>query len=153
MAGLLTQLIEDLLAHPTDPEVVSRLCDPDITYVSLSFDNPELKRIMPWAGTAHGPQAVIDTHSRVSQCWKNHGLAVTDRLESADSAAVFGTFTYESNTQHRTVTSPFCILIRVRNAKIIYMQFMEDTFGTASTFKKGGAWQLQSDPEGTVIEI
>ena len=153
MAGSLTQMIEDLLAHPTDADVVNSLCDPEITYVSLNFDNPELKRIMPWAGTAHGPQAVIDTYSRVGKYWKNHGLAITDRLEFADSAAVFGTFTYESNTQNRTVTSPFCIFIRVRDGRIVYMQFMEDTFGTASTFKKSGAWQMQSDPEGTPIEV
>lgn len=153
MAGTLTQMIEDLLANPTNSEVVNNLCDPEITYVSLNFDNPELKRIMPWAGTAHGPQAVMDTYSQVGKYWKNHGLTVTDRLESSDSAAVFGTFTYESNTQHRTITSPFCILIRVRNGKIIYMQFMEDTFGTASTFKKGGAWQVQSNPDGQMIEV
>ena len=40
MAGTLTQMIEDLLAHPTDSEVVNTLCDPDVTYVSLNFDIP-----------------------------------------------------------------------------------------------------------------
>ena len=153
MSGKLTQMIEDLLADATNPEVVRSLCAPDMTYVSLNFDNPDLKRIMPWAGTAHGPQAVIDTYSQVGRYWKNHGLTITDRLESDESAAVFGSFTYESYTQHRTVTSPFCILIRVKSGKIVYMQFMEDTFGTASTFKEGGAWKVQSDPAGKGIEV
>ena len=153
MSGILTQMIEDLLADPTNPEVVHSLCDPHITYVSLNFDNPDLKRIMPWAGTAYGPQAVIDTYSQVGKYWKNLELTITDRLESDEGAAVFGRFTYESQTQHRTITSPFCILIRVKQGKIVYMQFMEDTFGTASTFRQGGAWKVHSNPEGTSFEI
>jgi hypothetical protein len=27
---------------------------PDVTYVSLNYDNPDLKKIMPWAGTSRG---------------------------------------------------------------------------------------------------
>jgi len=27
---------------------------PDATHVSLSFDNPELKKVMPWTGTHKG---------------------------------------------------------------------------------------------------
>jgi hypothetical protein len=30
--------------------------------------------------------------------------------------------------------------------KVRYMQFMEDTFCTASSFRSGGAWKFQSDP-------
>ena len=83
----------------------------------------------------------------------NHGLSITDRLESGENAAVFGSFIYESHTQHRTVTSPFCILIRVQRGKIVYMQFMEDTFGTASKFKEGGTWKVRSDHAGKGIEV
>ncbi len=153
MAGHLVKMIEDLLADPTNPDVASALLAPDITYVSLNFENPELKRIMPWAGTSHGPQAIISTYAQVGQYWKNKGLTVTDRLECGESAAVFGTFTYESNTLGKSVTSPFCILIRVKSGKIVYMQFMEDTFGTASTFKQSGVWHVHSDPEGVPIEV
>ena len=98
--------------------------------------------------------SIGDRHLQPSRkVWKNLGLSITDRLESDESAALFGSFTYESHTQHRTVTSPFCILIRVKRGKIVYMQFMEDTFGTASTFKEGGAWKVQSDPAGKSIEV
>ena len=54
-------VVRALLADPTNPEVVERLVAGDATYVPLNFDNPELKRIMPWAGTGRGPQAVLDT--------------------------------------------------------------------------------------------
>jgi hypothetical protein len=34
-----------------------------------------------------------------------------------------------------------------------YMQYMEDTFGTGSTFRSGGSWKFQSDPIGGKVEI
>jgi uncharacterized protein len=33
------------------------------------------------------------------------------------------------------------------------MQFMEDTFCTGSSFRSGGAWKFQSDPNGGEVEI
>jgi hypothetical protein len=41
----------------------------------------------------------------------------------------------------------------VRDGKITYMQFMEDTFCTASSFRSGGTWKFQSDPHGGEVEI
>ena len=153
MPTSLVSMIEKLLADPTNPEVVNSLVAPDATYVSLNFDNPELKHVMPWAGTAQGPQAVIDTYTQVGRYWKKKSLSISDSLESESSAAVFGSFTYESNTLGKTITSPFCIFVRVANGKIVYMQFMEDTFGTASTFRASGSWLFQSNPQGEPIEI
>ena len=72
----LVSLIDKLLADPTNPEVVKSLVAPDATYVSLNLDNPDPKRVMPWAGTAQGPQAVIDTYTEVGQYWKNQGMTI-----------------------------------------------------------------------------
>jgi hypothetical protein len=33
------------------------------------------------------------------------------------------------------------------------MQFMEDTFATAASFRSGGSWKFQSDPLGGEVEI
>ena len=65
---------------------------------------------------------------------------------------MFGRFTYRSNTVGRSVTSPFAILAKVRDGKVVYMQFMEDTFGTASTFRTGGTATYRADPEGGEVE-
>jgi hypothetical protein len=62
--------------------------------------------------------------------------------------AVFGRFTYKSKTQGKTAESPFSILSRVHHGKIVYFQFMEDTFETAASFKSGGASIFRSDPNG-----
>ena len=59
-----TEIVQALLKDPTNLHIVSQLVAPNATYVSLNFENQELKAIMPWAGTAKGPQAVVDTYSR-----------------------------------------------------------------------------------------
>ena len=145
--------IRGLLKDPLNVDLVNDLVAADATYVSLNFDNPDLKKIMPWAGTGKGPQAVLDTYAQVGRYWKNEGLEVTDTIESEDTVAVFGKFSYRSVTVGKAVTSPFCIFARFDNDKIAYMQFMEDTFGTASTFRTGGRWTVRSNPDGHELEV
>ncbi len=65
---------------------------------------------------------------------------------------MFGRFTYRSTTVGRAVTSPFSILAKVQAGKVTYMQFMEDTFGTASTFRTGGTATYRADPDGGEVE-
>ena len=148
-----SEMVQALLKEPTNLALITELVAPDATYVSLNYENAELKQIMPWAGTAKGPQAVVDTYTRVGQYWQNQGLQVEDIVESQDKVAVFGRFTYKSNTLGKTITSPFCIFAKVKNGKILYMQFMEDTFGTASTFRTGSAGSFHSDPNGPEIAL
>ena len=149
----LTQRVRELLGDPLNAELVNDLVAPGATYVSLNYDNPELKRIMPWAGTATGPQAVLETYRQVGAYWKNEGLEILDSVESEDRVAVFGTFTYRSVTTGKAVTSPFCIFAKFEDGKVTYMQFMEDTFGTASTFRTGGTSTFHSDPKGEEVRL
>lgn len=148
-----SEIVQALLKDPTNLAVVSRLVAADATYVSLNYENPELKRIMPWAGTGKGPQAIVDTYSRVGRCWEDQGTEVEDIVESQGNVAVFGRFTYKSKTLQKSITSPFSIFAKVRDGQIVYMQFMEDTFGTASTFRTGGASTFHSDPQGSEITV
>lgn len=143
-----SEVVQALLKEPTNLSIVSQLVAPDATYVSLNYENAELKKIMPWAGTAKGPQAVVDTYTRVGQYWESKDFQIEDIVESEGNVAVFGRFTYKSNTLGKIITSPFCILAKVRSGQIVYMQFMEDTFGTASTFRMTGAGSFHSDPNG-----
>src|SRR2546426_4796342 len=50
------QVLQALLANPRDLANVTSLTTPDVTYVSLNEDNPELKRYLPWTGTNQGPE-------------------------------------------------------------------------------------------------
>ena len=146
------EVVKAILDNPTDLASVKALVAPDATYVSLNYDNPELKKLMPWAGTQTGPEAIVSTYARVGRYWKNEGFEIEEIFESGETVAVFGRFTYRSNTVGRSVTSPFAILAKVQGGKVTYMQFMEDTFGTASTFRTGGTATYRADPEGGEVE-
>ena len=155
---------------PTPVEVVRRFLDntsndddirraahelvaDDAKYVSLNFDNPELKRIAPWAGTSYGPDAFIGAFSGVIAHWRNEDFGIDEIFGVDDRVAVFGHFTYRSRTLGQAATSPMAIFARVREAKIVEWLFMEDTFATARTFRSGGTWTIQSAPDGLTIEV
>ncbi len=153
MAQKATEIVRTLLKDPTSPDLVRSLVAPDATYVSLNFDNPELRRIMPWAGTRTGPEAVLDTYTRVNRFWHSEAFEIGELFGEGENVAVFGRFTYRSTTLGRAVTSPFAILAKVRDGQITFMQFMEDTFGTAATFRSGGAATYHSDPDGGEVTL
>ena len=50
MPNNLSAVLQQLLQNTTNPKVLGQLMTPDATYVSLNFDNPELKKVEPWAG-------------------------------------------------------------------------------------------------------
>jgi hypothetical protein len=66
---------------------------------------------------------------------------------------MFGRFTYRSRVMDKTVTTPFSVFARVKDGKCSYLQFMEDTFATGSSFRSGGFWTFRSDPDGREVII
>jgi uncharacterized protein len=111
---------------------------PGVTYVSLNFDNPELKKVMPWSGTHKGPQALADVFGAIQRFWKTLDLKVTDSIEQGSRVALFGSLTYKLNVTGKEITSPFGLLARFEGDKVGYVQFLEDSYGTAGSFKTGG---------------
>ena len=107
MSTNLTEVLGKLLQDAISPETNKQFITPDSTYVSLTFDNPELKKIMPWAGTHKGPQSVLEAFAGMQSLWKTLDLKVTDTIEQGELVAYFGTFTYKSNTAGKEITSPF----------------------------------------------
>jgi ketosteroid isomerase-like protein len=142
------EIVQSFLAGPTDQKLVHDVCAPDVTYVSLNYQNPELKKSMPWCGTSHGPGAIVDTFTRVAQYWTVDEFTPQAVFGEGEHVAVFGSMTLTSTVLRKTVTTPFAIWCRVVQGKIQYMQFMEDTFATSSSFRSGGAWTFRSNPAG-----
>jgi hypothetical protein len=48
---------------------VRGLTTEDVTYVSLNFDNPELHKVLPWAGINRGPQNIVDAFVVPDAAW------------------------------------------------------------------------------------
>ena len=149
------EIVMELLSGAIKPEVVNALVAPDATYVSLTYDNPDLKKLMPWAGThkGDGAQAILKTFQDVNAFWVVEAFDPQQVLNDGENVAVFGSFTLRSVKLNKRFTSPFSVLATVKNEKVTYMQYMEDTFGTGSTFRSGGKWLFQSDPAGGEVEV
>jgi hypothetical protein len=65
-----TQVIQTLLASPVDLAVVKSVTTPDLVYVSLNENNPELKRYLPWAGTNKGPESIVRAFEAMGRVWE-----------------------------------------------------------------------------------
>lgn len=146
-------LLKAVLKNPTDLEHVRSFTTGDFMYVSLNYENAELKRIMPWAGTTAGTEGLVQTFKEVFTFWSVVAFELQDSFENADGAAIFGFFTYRSNTLGITVTSPLSILARARDGKLSFVQFMEDTFATVRSFRESGTYRIKADPDGSALEV
>jgi uncharacterized protein len=83
---------------------------------------------------------------------ENARLKVTDTIEQGSRVAFFGSFTYKSIVTGKEITSPFSLLARFEGDKVAYVRFLEDSYGTAGSFKTGGATRFHSDPSGKEVE-
>jgi ketosteroid isomerase-like protein len=147
------EILSAILEKPTDLEHVRSLVTPDVTYISLNYSNPDLKKIMPWAGTSHGPESIVKTFKDVSRFWEVVSFEPEAIFGTEANAAMFGRFTYKSTVQGKTVTSPFAVFARCQDGRCRYLQFMEDTFATGASFRSGGSWMFKSDPNGEAVAI
>lgn len=152
MSTNLTGVLQQLLENTTSSKVVGQRMRPDATYISLNFANPELKKVMPWAGTHQGPQALPEVFTAIQRYWKTLDFRVTDTIEQGSRVAFFGSFTYKSSVTGK-VTSPFGLLARFEGNKVAYVQFLEDSYGTAGSFKTGGTTRFHGDPSGKEVEV
>jgi uncharacterized protein len=148
-----TEVLSAILETPTDPEHVRSLVTPDVTYVSLNYDNPDLKKIMPWAGTSRGPASIVRTFVDVARYWEIQSFEPQALFGSDSFAAMFGRFTYKSTVLAKVVTSPFAVFAKVERGRCTYLQFMEDTFATGASFRSGGKWTFRGNPNGEEIVI
>jgi len=69
MSTNLTAVLQQLLQNTSNLKVLRELMTPEVTYVSLNFTNPELKKIEPWAGTHKGPEALADVFAGIQRYW------------------------------------------------------------------------------------
>jgi uncharacterized protein len=147
------EVVGEWLQNLLDPDVVNRVVAPDATYVSLNTDNPELAKILPWAGTSKGPQAFLENLGTMFTRWENQAFNVTAMFSSDENVAVFGDFRYKSLSLGKVVTSPFAIHVKVVDGQVTYLQFLEDSYATAASFRKDGTWTVQTEPDTAAFQV
>lgn len=133
MTASAAEVLQTLLANPRDLANVKKVTSPDVIYVSLSENNLELKRYLPWTGTNRGPESIVRAFEGIGGAWETKAFEVREVLENNDKVAMFGSFTYRGRESGKEITSPFSLLAKVKDGKIHYVQFLEDTFGTSGT--------------------
>jgi hypothetical protein len=72
-----TEVVKDFLQNIAPGKLegaAQRLVADNATYISLNFENPELKQILPYTGTASSPDCSV---------WFVHGSVGFDREQSA----------------------------------------------------------------------
>ncbi len=151
-----TRVVTEFLNNTAPDKIeaaAERLVAEDATYISLNFDNPELKKVLPWTGTQKGRKAYTSTFIGVATYWTVEDFKVFDLFGAGENVAVFGSFTYRSNTRGKSFTSPFSVHAKVKNGQIVYFMFMEDTFASSRSFSAGGTWTIQTDPNGPEFQV
>jgi len=153
MSAAPIEVVNRWLQNLLDPAVVNSLVAPDATYVSLNTEDAELSKIMPWTGTAYGPQAFLDNLGNMFTRWENEAFNVSDIFASGENVAVFGDFRYRSKSLGKVVSSPFSIHAKVVDGKVTHLQFLEDSYATASSFRTSGTWTIQTEPGAEPYEV
>ena len=132
------EIVNKLLSNPLDIDNVRSLTTPNVNYVSLNKNHPDLTRILPWAGDHHGPEEIVKAFQGIYTMWEPVGFEVKAAFGQGEDVAVFGEFAYRSKEVGKTVASPFGIHLKVVDGKIAYVLFLEDTLMTTSSVQTGG---------------
>lgn len=151
-----TKIVTEFLSNTAPDKIEAatlRLVAEDATYISLNFDNPDLKKVLPWTGTQKGREAYISTFIGVANYWAIEDFKIFDLFGAGENVAVFGSFTYRSNTRGKTFTSPFSVHAKVKDGKIVYFMFMEDTFASSRSFSSAGTWTIKTNPSGPEFQV
>ena len=89
------EVVKHLLTNMANREEIYKIVAPDATYISLAYDNPQLKKIMPWAGEypRSGPRQFWSTFSRVAERWTTLDFGMDACFGEGEDVAVFGNMT------------------------------------------------------------
>jgi hypothetical protein len=85
--------------------------------------------------------------------WTIENFKNFDLFGAGENVAVFGSFTYRSNTRGKSFTSSFSVHAKVKGGKIVYFLFMEDTFASSRSFSSGGTWTIKTAPNGPEYQV
>jgi uncharacterized protein len=121
-----TEVVLSILTNPKSLDHVRPFVSDDFTYVSLNYEDKDLKKVMPWCGRSRGVESLVKTFVDVGTFWRVDDFTIETMFGENENVAVFGRFTYTSTVLAKQVTSPFAVLAKVSKGRCTYMQFMEE---------------------------
>ena len=68
-----------------------------------------------------------------------------------ENVSAVGRFVYSGKKIGRKAETPFSIYAKVRDGKIYYFQFFEDTYCTAACYRESGAWDIKNAAGSTQV--
>ena len=141
------ELVGQWLQNLLGSDLVNRLVAADATHVSLNTEDAELKK------TSHCRQAFLDHLGTMFIRWENQAFNATAMFASEENIAVFADFRYKSNSLGKYVSSQFSILVKVVDDKVTHLQFLEESYATAASFRKNGSWTVQTEPGAEPVGV
>jgi uncharacterized protein len=64
------EVVSSILTNPRSLDHVRPLVSGDFTYVSLNYEDKDLKKVMPWCGTSRGVESLVRTFVDVGKFWQ-----------------------------------------------------------------------------------
>jgi hypothetical protein len=91
MGSTPSQVVENLLQNSLNPTIFNELVAPDVTYASLTLNNPELQKILSYAGVEKngGPEAVLKVFGTVNKIRVSEAFRIHTHFDGGENVAVF----------------------------------------------------------------
>lgn len=147
------EILRRFLENPAHPATVHEVVASDAVHLTINDQNPDLEKVLPWAGLKRGPQWFLDVHSRMLHYIRTEEFTVETIFGSGGNVAAFGTVRQCSNTLAKSTSSPFSVFAKVVGGKIAFLQYLEDSYATALSFKSEGFWRVHADPDGKPFDV
>lgn len=146
---LLKAYFASFRAHDWKSEIPKLFTD-DAEYVCFARDqmSPETKFAIPWAGLWKGHQGIIEFQTLLNENFEVRGFEDHTYIEQDSRVAMFGVLSFTARATKRDVDSDMAALAKLRDDRIEYYHFYEDTFAIAHSFRTGGQWTVDNGPKG-----
>jgi ketosteroid isomerase-like protein len=130
-----------------DAHAVDNYFADEVTFIAIVPDSPELTAIVPWYGTRRSPAGVKEVYTLLLTNMELLAFEPEVAFGSGENAAMFGKFRFRSKITGKVVDSAWAIRATVHDGRITYFQFYEDDYTIASSFRRGGSWDIENHLE------
>jgi ketosteroid isomerase-like protein len=143
-SGEIVRRFMDAALVQQDPTAVDNYFAADVTFVAIVPNSLELTAIVPWYGTRHSPAGVKEAYALLLTNLELLAFEPAVAFGAGENAAMFGRFRFRSKITGKLVDSEWAIRAKVHDGRITYFQFYENSYTVASTFRRGGSWDIEN---------